>query len=116
MFVDSLSNINLLLVLIGIALLVSMFTEIVLVIRSWPKFRGMTREEVVKRDLIKIFIKFLLTLFFSYALYIFIIKNGPNLKDPLAFIAVSMMIYFGAVAICRNIRYLPLILVLFGEK
>ena len=63
-----------------------------------------------------ILINFLLALFFSFAIYKFVISRQPDLKDPLAFLAVSMMVYIATAAFCRYIRYIPLFFVFLRGK
>jgi len=91
-------------------------TEGVLLVMHRKEFRAVAPSEIYKSDLVKTLINFSLTLFFSFVIYKFVISRQPDLKDPLAFLAVSAMVYIATAAFCRNIRYIPLFFVFLRRK
>lgn len=107
-------NIFWLLVAAGLSL--RFIAEGILLIKHRTSFRSVTPMEIDKSDFIKKLINFLLTLFFSFVTYSFVINRQPNLDDPLAFLSVSLIVYFAAAAICQNIRYIPLFFIFLRRK
>lgn len=110
----SLENIFWLLFVTGLS--ITFIAEVILLIKHRKSFRSVSPMEIEKSDLIKTLINFLLTLFFSYVLYLFVISRQPNLGDPLAFLAVSSMVYIATAAFCQKIRYIPLFIIFFRRK
>lgn len=102
----SLENVFWLLVATGLSF--CLIAEGVLLVKHRENFRSIAQMEIDKFDLIKKFINLLLTLLFSYVIYLFVINRQLNVDDPLAFLAVSAIVYFATAAFCRNIRYIPL--------
>lgn len=90
--------------------------EGILLVKHRQNFRATTPEEISKSDLIKVFINFLLTLFFSYVIYLFVIDRQPDLKNPLAFFSVAAMVYIATAAFCQKIRYIPLFFIFLRRK
>lgn len=113
-FQKSLENIFWLLVATGIGF--GLIAEGILLVKHRENFRQVSPMDIHKSDLIKKFINFLLTLFFSWVIYLFVINRQPDLEDPLAFLAVSAFIYFATAAFCQNLRYVPLFYIFLRRK
>lgn len=110
----SLENVFWLLVATGLSF--GFIAEGILLVKHRQNFRMTTPEEISKLDLIKVFINFLLTLFFSYVIYLFVIDRQPDLKSPLAFFSVAAMVYIATFAFCQKIRYIPLFFIFLRRK
>lgn len=92
-------------------LFVGFISEIALLVKYKTDFHNTTQEEVRKSDLIKTLINFILAVFFSSVIYLFVIVKNPDLKNPLAFLAIAGMVYVGTAALCKYIRYIPLLVI-----
>lgn len=110
----SLENVFWLLVAAGLGF--GIIAEVILLVMYRKQFRSIAPTEISKSDLVKILVNFSMTLFFSYVIYLFVISRQPDLRDPLAFLAVSAMVYIATTAFCRKIRYIPLIFVFLRRK
>jgi hypothetical protein len=110
----SLENVFWLLVATGLGF--GFIAEGILLVMHRKQFRAVAPSEIRKSDLIKTLINFSLTLFFSCVVYLFVISRQPDLRDPLAFLAISAVVYIATAAFCRNIRYIPLFFVFLRRK
>lgn len=110
----SLENVFWLLVATGLTF--NLISEAILLVKHKKAFCTVVPSEIRKSDVVKTLINLSLTLFFSYVIYLFVISRQPDLKDPLAFFAVSAWVYIATAAFCKNVRYAPLFFVLFKEK
>lgn len=103
-------------ILVVSSLVFSCVSESALLIKYKKSFSTLTREEVTVSDLVKTLVNLLVALAYSYVVYSFVTSRNPDLKNPLAFFAVAGMVYIGTAAICKYVRYIPVLVIFFKEK
>jgi hypothetical protein len=91
-------------------------SELILLVKNKGNFRSISATDIKRSDLFKKTTNLLMTVFFSFAIYIFFIKQRPHLEDPLAFTAITTIIYFASAAICQSIRHIPIFIIFFRRQ